>query len=62
VQSTNAYTKSDQIVKRRIPPDSLIHNSVKTRYEKIQGKFRSPAFRDFFESVDEDWARVRVEL
>lgn len=48
--------------KRRIPPDSLIHHSVKTRYEQLQEKFRSPAFRNFFALVDEDWAKVRVEV
>lgn len=46
---------------REIPPGSLIHKSVKTRYEELKEGYRSPAFRKFFKSVDQDWAKVSIE-
>lgn len=47
--------------RRTIPAGSLIHSSVKDRYEKLGKKFKSPTFRTFFDSVGNDWSKVSIE-
>lgn len=47
---------------REIPPGSLIHNSVKQRFEAMGSKFQSPAFRAFLKDIGNDWSRVKIEL
>jgi len=47
--------------RRTIPPGSIIHSSVKKRYERLGKQFKSPAFRDFFDSVGKDWSKVSIE-
>ncbi|MCW8859469.1 MAG: DUF2235 domain-containing protein [Deltaproteobacteria bacterium] len=46
---------------RNIPPGSVIHSSVKKRYETMGKLFKSPTFRTFFESVGNDWSKVAIE-
>lgn len=47
--------------RRTIPPNSVIHISVKERYEKLGKKFKSPAFRHFFKNIGNDWSKVIME-
>jgi len=46
---------------RKIPVEARIHVSVKTRFETLQGRYKSPAFRAFFKHLDQDWTRVHLE-
>lgn len=46
---------------RKIGQHDLIHESVKRRYQYLGRRWKSPAFRRYFESVGEDWGRVKLE-
>lgn len=48
-------------VYRDLLPDDLIHVSVKQRFESLGSSWRSPAFRQYFKTIGEDWSVVKTE-
>ncbi|SFL69550.1 Uncharacterized alpha/beta hydrolase domain [Desulfomicrobium norvegicum] len=45
---------------REIHKESLIHRSVKDRFEKMGSSYRSPALRKFLELHSNDWSTVNI--
>ncbi|MCB1128491.1 MAG: DUF2235 domain-containing protein, partial [Verrucomicrobiae bacterium] len=48
-------------VNRTISPSDLVHISVKERFDSLGSSWRSPAFRQYFASIGEDWSKVNLE-
>jgi uncharacterized protein (DUF2235 family) len=46
---------------RKMHATDLVHVSVKKRYESLGSRWKSPSFRKFFKSLDEDWSKVQIE-
>lgn len=46
---------------RTINPGDLIHESVRRRYQYLGRRWKSPAFRKFFDAIGEDWDAVNLE-
>lgn len=48
-------------VDRTLGTGDLVHISVKQRLESLGSKWRSPAFRKYFESIEGDWSKAALE-